>query len=222
MLAATAPSQLAGQAADLGAGAGVVGMAIAHRCTGCRIDLIEIDAELVELSARSLKLEQNHHFSDRVRCLCTDITNSSEPLTSAGRKPGSYAAIFANPPYNDGSHQPSPDEKRALAHQSSDVDVWVKTAAAMAAHHGLLALIVRPVNLLDYVGQIQKSFGNVIIKPLHSHQHKPATRLLIGSIKGSRSPLQLLSPLVLHRDDGSFTDEAEDILRGRRTIDLFA
>ncbi len=222
MLAATAPSGLAGQVADLGAGAGVVGMSISHRCVGCEVDLIEIDPELVDLSRQSLQLEQNQHFADRVRCLCADITKPAEPLASAGRKPGSYAAIFANPPYNDGSHQTSPDKRRALAHKASDADIWVKTAAGLAAHRALLALIIRPANLLDYVGSIQKSFGNVIIKPLNAHQQGQATRLLIGSIRGSRAALQLLSPLVLHGTDGSFTDEAEDILRGRRSIDLFA
>jgi len=224
MLAATLPQELQGQVADLGAGAGVVGLAAAHRCRQCHVDLIEIDPQLEDLSNQSLQLVQNQHLVNRVTSHCTDITQSGEPLLSCGRKPGSYAAILCNPPYNDASHQASPDKQRALAHMGSAeaIDVWIKTAANMAAHRGLLAMILRPANLLDFANSIGRSFGNIIIKPLHPRVDEPASRLLVGSIKNSRAALKVLPPLMVHRGDGGFTGEADDILRGRRAIDLFA
>lgn len=224
MLAATLPGDLAGQVADLGSGAGVVGMAIAHRCQDCRVDLVEIDSQLVNLNRRSLELEQNRHIADRISVCCADIAQPDEPLVSTTRKPGSYAAIVFNPPYNDAAHQASPDTSRALAHMASATTpkLWVKKAANMAAHRGLLALIARPQNLADYMSAISTSFGNVIVKPLHGRADEPARRLLIGSRKGSRAALQMLPPLVLHQLDGAYTREAENILRGRGRIDLFA
>ena len=224
MLAATLPSDLTGQVADLGGGAGVVGMAAAYRCAKCHVDLFEIDAQLVDVSRQSLLLAHNQQFAGRVSSHCVDINQSAEPLACVKRKPGSYSAILCNPPFNDASHQASPDNNRALAHMASAAvpEVWVKTAAQMAGHRALLALIVRPANLMDYVSAIQNSFGNVLLKPLHARVGDPATRLLIGSRKGSRATLTLLPPLILHQRDGTFTAEAEDILRGRDTIDLFA
>ncbi|MEP4293051.1 MAG: methyltransferase, partial [Rhizobiaceae bacterium] len=110
MLAATPPQDLQGQVADLGAGAGVVGLAAAHRCRHSRVDLFEINPQLTELSNQSLQLEQNRHLAGRVTGYCADITQSGEPLASSGGQPGSYAAILCNPPYNDNSHQASPDD----------------------------------------------------------------------------------------------------------------
>ena len=224
MLAATLPGDLHGQVADLGAGAGVVGMAVAHRCPASQVDLFEIDAGLVELSNQSLKLDQNSHLLERVKSHCTDVTLADQPLLSVARKPGTYSAIVCNPPYNDAGHQASPDESRALAHVAAPTtaDVWVKTAAQMAAHKACLALIVRPANLTEYLSSIQRSFGNVILKPLHAKHDEPATRLLIGSRKGGKAALKMLPPLVLHQSDGAFSQEAEEILRGRSAIDLFA
>ena len=224
MLAATLPAGSNGQIADLGAGTGVVGMAVAHRCPASQVDLFEIDPALVELSNQSLKLDHNSHLVDRVTAHCADIDKSNQPLLSVARKPGSYSAILCNPPYNDSAHQASPDESRALAHMAAPAtaDVWIKTAAQMAAHKACLALIVRPANLTDYSSAIQRSFGNVILKPLHAKPDEPATRLLIGSRKGGKAALRMLPPLVLHQSDGTYTDEAEEILRGRSAIDLFA
>ena len=224
MLAATLPPDVEGQVADLGAGAGVVGMAVAHRCPASQVDLFEIDPALVELSKQSLNLDQNRHIADRVNAYCTDIGQTDQPLASVARKPGSYAAILCNPPYNHNGHQASPDESRALAHMAAPAtaDAWVKTAAQMAAHKACLALIVRPANLADYMSSIQKSFGNIILKPLHPKVDEPASRLLIGSRKGGKAPVRMLPPLVLHQSDGSFTQDAEEILRGRCSIDLFA
>ncbi len=43
---------------------------------------------------------------------------------------------------------------------------------------------------------------------------KPATRVIVQGLKGSRAPLKLLPGLVLHRPDGTFAPEVERVLRG--------
>ena len=47
LLAATVPGDQKGYVADLGAGVGVVGMAVAHRCPWAGVDLFELDQDLV-------------------------------------------------------------------------------------------------------------------------------------------------------------------------------
>ncbi|MEP0942714.1 MAG: methyltransferase [Rhizobiaceae bacterium] len=224
MLAATVPKEIDGRVADIGAGAGVVGMAIAHRCLDAKVDLFEIDAGLSTLSSQSIGLPHNHHLAGRVASHMGDVAVAADLLATAGQKPGSYACIVANPPYNDKSHRTSPDPRKSAAHmaQPATAQTWVKAAAQMAAHRGLLALILRPENLQQWMAAAQKSFGGVVILPLHSRANKPASRVLIGATKNSRAALKLLPPLVLHNADGSNTPEAEDILRGRGSINLFS
>lgn len=224
MLAATAPTKFVGRAADLGAGAGVVGMAVAHRCASAQVDLFEIDPELSALSAESLALEHNGHLAGRISVQVGDIAAAADLLASAGQKAGSYDLVLANPPYNDDTHRQSPDARRAKAHMATPAtpEVWVKAAAQMLAHRGHLALILRPENLQAWLQAAQHSLGGLVILPLHPRAHKPASRVLIGAAKNSRAALKMLPPLVLHEEDGSNTPQVEEILRGRAAIDLFS
>ena len=224
LLAATAPDSLAGRAADLGAGAGVVGLAVAHRCSKAQVDLFEIDPELSALSAASLALDHNSHLADRVSCVVGDVAQTADMLARAGCKPGSYDLVLANPPYNDATHRASPDPRRSSAHMATPAtpETWIKAAAQMLAHRGNLALILRPENLQQWMQAAQQSLGGLVIMPLHPRDQKPASRVLIGATKNSKAALKILPPLILHEADGSNTPEAEEILRGRASIDLFS
>jgi len=54
----------------------------------------------------------------------------------------------------------------------------------------------------------------ISVFPLLPHGGEAAKRIIIQAKKGSRAPLALLHGLVLHRPDGSYTPEADAILRG--------
>lgn len=224
MLAATAPKHLQGRVADLGAGAGVVGMAVAHRCPEAQVDLFEIDPQLSALSTESLTLEHNCHLTSRVSSHVGDVCAAADLLAAAGQRPGSYDLVLANPPYNDQTHRASPDPRRSSAHMATSTtpETWVKAAAQMLAHRGHLALILRPENLQAWLQAVQNSLGGLVVLPLHPQAQKPASRVLIGATKDSRAALKLLPPLVLHGADGANTARTEEILRGRAAIDLFS
>jgi tRNA1(Val) A37 N6-methylase TrmN6 len=51
------------------------------------------------------------------------------------------------------------------------------------------------------------------VYPLFPKQGVPAKRVLVQGVKGSRAPLELLQGMVLHQADGSYTQEADFILR---------
>ena len=56
--------------------------------------------------------------------------------------------------------------------------------------------------------------------PLWPKARRPAKLLLLRGIKGSRAAFRVLPGLVLHGPDGSFTAEADAILRGGSALDL--
>jgi tRNA1Val (adenine37-N6)-methyltransferase len=56
--------------------------------------------------------------------------------------------------------------------------------------------------------------------PLWSKAGHPAKLLLLRGIRGGRAAFRVLPGLVLHRPDGSFTAEADAILRGGGALDL--
>jgi tRNA1(Val) A37 N6-methylase TrmN6 len=92
----------------------------------------------------------------------------------------------------------------------------------MAAPGAQLTLIHRPDTLGELLQLLAGRFGGVVIFPLFPRQDEPAARILVQARKGSRAGLGLLPGLVLHEDDGRYTDAAEAVLRGGQALDLGA
>ena len=91
---------------------------------------------------------------------------------------------------------------------------WVRFFAAMAAPKALLTLIHRPDCLGELLPLLAGRFGDIAVFPLFPKRGEPATRIIVQAEKGSRAGLSLLPGLVLHEADGSYTAEAEAVLRG--------
>jgi tRNA1(Val) A37 N6-methylase TrmN6 len=56
--------------------------------------------------------------------------------------------------------------------------------------------------------------------PLWPRRGEAAKRVIVQLRKGSGAPPELLAGLVLHRDDGSYSDEADAVLRGEARLSL--
>lgn len=222
LLAATVPEQTRGRVADLGAGAGVVGMAVAHRCPEVTVDLFEIDPDLVSLARKSIQMDRNSHLAGRVCSTCADVGETAALLGTNGALQGDFQYVVSNPPFNDQHHRPSPNDRRSLAHSAAadDPEKWLKAASVLLPPRGCMVFIVRPSNLQDYLAVLPRWFGGVCIKPIHATAQKSANRVLIGARKASRAATQILPPLIVHGADGDFTPEADAILRGRAAIAL--
>jgi tRNA1(Val) A37 N6-methylase TrmN6 len=54
---------------------------------------------------------------------------------------------------------------------------------------------------------LESRFGDARLRAVQPKAEEPAIRILVTAVKGSRGPLALCPPLVLHGPDGRFTDE---------------
>ncbi|HSP26411.1 MAG TPA: hypothetical protein VLQ65_14675, partial [Saliniramus sp.] len=55
---------------------------------------------------------------------------------------------------------------------------------------------------------------SIVVRPVHPRAGADASRVIVTAIKGGRSPLRVAASLVLHGEDGRFTDAAEALHRG--------
>jgi tRNA1(Val) A37 N6-methylase TrmN6 len=104
--------------------------------------------------------------------------------------------------------------------QSEGLAAWVRFFAAMAAPDALLTLIHRPDCLAELLRLLEGRFGGVTVFPLFPKRGEPALRIIVQARKGSRAGLSLLSGIVLHEADGSYTQSAERVLREGDALDL--
>lgn len=188
---------------ELGAGVGAVGLCIAARVPDCHVTGIELQPELTALAERNVALNR---AGDRVRMLVHDL---AKPLPS---DLGLFDHVTTNPPYLPAAvADPSPDRSKALATVESSADLvrWLTVATGALKPAGTLTIIHRSDRLEEIVAILARlGWGDVTVKRL-----PPAARVLVHARRANDLQRREAEPLVLHRPDGGYTDEAEAILR---------
>lgn len=204
--------------ADLGAGAGAAGLAVASRLERAEVVLFERSAEMAEFARKSLALAENERFSRRVSVIEADVTLIGKERNAAGLVDDSFHHVIMNPPFNDASDRLTPDALKAQAHAMTDglFESWVRTAGAIMIPGGQLSLIARPQSIGEIIAACGRRFGGIEITPVHPREGENAVRILVTAIKGSRARLALRAPLVMHGEGThKFSDFVDDLNNGR-------
>jgi tRNA1(Val) A37 N6-methylase TrmN6 len=220
LLAAACPARAGDRAADLGAGVGAAGLALARRVDGCHITLVEIDPRLATLARENAAL---NGLSSWIDVASVDVTGNACALASADLHPGSFERVLMNPPFNDPDRQrTSPNSRRRLAHTGArgTLAAWVRAAEHLLRPSGTLALIWRADRLEELLQALHELFGAALLLPIHPKPGEAAIRLLVRAIKGSRAPLALLPGFVLADEAGRASAAAEAVLRRGAVLPL--
>lgn len=219
LLAAAAPAHVEGIVADFGTGVGAVGLAVALRCPKAHLVLVEREAEIAALARENIGL---NGLDERAEVVEADLLGKAAARRQAGLADGSMDLILTNPPFaEEGKGRASPDEKRRRAHEFpvGGLDAWLAACAGALKGRGTLLMIHRADALAAVLAALENRFGAVAILPVHPRVDQPAHRILVRAVKGSRGPLVLHPPLILHEADGRFTARAERLHRGEILID---
>ncbi|WP_036283426.1 tRNA1(Val) (adenine(37)-N6)-methyltransferase [Methylocystis sp. ATCC 49242] len=216
LLSAVTPPGETGLILDVGAGAGAVGLMAAVRAPGAAIGLVEIDPGAAALARENVAA---NGLADRVSVFEADVT-APGARRAAGLSDEKAALVLTNPPfYEVGRVRVTPDAAKALAHVAAvPLAGWTRACLALLAPGGTFAMIHRAEALADCLAAVEARLGAVSILPILPRAGAPASRILLCGVKGSRAPLSLLAPLVLHGADGRFTEEAERMNRGETGV----
>jgi tRNA1(Val) A37 N6-methylase TrmN6 len=218
LLAAITPSL--GRICDLGAGVGAVGMAVLLRepLLDTTVVLVEREETFAELARHNLEVGR---LKERVVLIEADVFKRKSFLAAPALDDQSFDAVATNPPYDQvlrGRHSPTALKSAAHAMQGGGLEEWLKSAVRLLKDGGLLTMIHRADRLDDVLAAMPRRAGAVVIRPVQPQVDQAATRILVQATAGSRAPLTLLPPLVLHDKDGQFTPEAEALHKGRARL----
>jgi len=199
---------------DAGAGVGTAGLAVAWRCEGARVVLLEREPALAELARRNIA---RNGFETRVSVVEADLFGVSRgALAEAGAVEGAFDQVITNPPYHaHGAGTSSQSALKAASHamEYAALDDWCRFLARMARPGGEALVVHKTEALPELIEALKGRFGALSILPLHARAGEPAARVLVRGIKGSRAPLRIEAGLVLHEADGRPTAGAEGVLR---------
>jgi tRNA1(Val) A37 N6-methylase TrmN6 len=211
LLAAASSARQGDRVVDLGAGVGAAGLAVASRIEGLAMTLVEIDPALAALAGENAA---RNGLAERVRIVCLDVAAAPTAFAAAGLAPGTADHVLMNPPFN-APQNPSPDRGRRLAHAAAHDTLaqWMRTAARLLRHAGIVTLIWRADGLDAVLAALAADFGAVTVLPVYAKPDATAIRVLVRGVKASRAPLSLLPGFFLADDEGRPTAEAEAVLR---------
>ncbi len=135
---------------------------------------------------------------------------------------GVFDHAFANPPWHRADASASPLGRRDLARRGRPelLDEWITALLARLRSGGTLTLIL-PAALhaqASSVMQATGSLGGITLLPLWPKPGMAAKIVLMQARRNSVADAVLRPGLVLHRDGGGYTDAAEAILRGGKSL----
>lgn len=197
---------------DIGAATGAVGLAAALQAPASRAVLVERDPALAEMARANAAA---NGLAGRVETIVADVLASGAERRTAGLSAGLADLVLTNPPFFEaGRHRASPVAGKAQAHGFAEggpqggLDAWLRACTDLLKPGGRLGLIHRADALPACLEALRGRFGSVRVRPVHPRADRDAIRILVSAVKGSRAPLSLAPPLVLHGADGRFTAEA--------------
>lgn len=218
LLAAATAARPGDRVAELGAGVGVAGLAVARRVNGIKLVLIEIDAGLTRLARENARAN-----ALQADVITLDVAAEAGVFAAAGLGPDSVDAVLMNPPFNDPvRHRASPDAARETAHMARPalLSKWLHAARRILKSRGTLTLIWRADGIAEVLSALDHGFGSVRTVAVHGDAKAPANRILVSAIKGGRAPTQILPALMLNDVPGVPNETVQAVLAGKTSLSL--
>ncbi len=194
---------------DLGAGAGAVGLCIAHALPAARVTLVESEPLAARLASANAR---DNGWSERVDVVAEDVCRVPDALAR-----GACGLVVANPPWFEPARGHSPVDPRR--HAARMIGAGVARAFVAAARHGLgrggrFCLAVPAQSLCMWLDELS-AVGLVAkrLRLVHPRQAEPANVALIDARAGRSGGLIVEPPLLVRAGD-SYTDEARRALWG--------
>lgn len=210
MLAAACPAKGTARILDMGCGVGGAAFCLLHRIPECHVTGIDREEEYISRAQGNIALND---AEGRAAFIMGNIMEY-EVESPADR----YDHIICNPPYMEaGAHTPSPNPVKAgaMGHYDQELSVreWVACGLRLLKSGGSLTMIHRADATDRIIRAMGTAFGAIEIIPLWPKTGKDAKRVIVRAIKDRKSPATFHAGLVLHNDDGEYTEEAEAVLR---------
>ncbi|MGF1474507.1 MAG: tRNA1(Val) (adenine(37)-N6)-methyltransferase [Geminicoccaceae bacterium] len=192
---------------DAGIGAGAASLTLAARHQALSIIGVERDPLTADLTAHNIR---TNGWQDRIHVIRADCRRLPFPGNRFDR-------VMTNPPFHDPVHHTPAGQDRARmanAQTGEDLQLWLGECLRALRPQGWFTLIHKADALPAIVAGLAGRLGDLHILPLLSKVGAAeAKRVIVTGRKASRGRARVLSPVVVHEDDGRYTKPVLAALR---------
>lgn len=192
--------------ADLGTGVGILALSCHYLYRPEKIYAFEIQEDLVAMAKESVKI---NGLENEILVIRQDIKESQ-------RLDLDY--IITNPPYYEkGRSRENHNKSKLIAFHEihMNLDDVFSFAKTNLKDRGKLFMVNKGARLADVIEKARNyKMEPVRLRFVHSFKDRRSHLLLGEFVKNGGKNLHIERPLIIYNDDGSYTDELEEIYYG--------
>lgn len=179
--------------------------------TKSKIIGVELQKEIYDLAVKSIKLNNLEKNIELINGDINDVYKDFETDT--------FDLITCNPPYfkyNSKNNLNSNDIKAIARHEIHfKLEDIFKISRKILKNNGKIALVHRTDRLIDIIN-LMKTYN---IEPkrlqfIYPFKNSESNLVLIEGSKNGKAGLKVLNNIIVHNEDGSYTEEVENIFNG--------
>ena len=188
---------------DLGTGTGIIPILMEAKTDAADFTALEIQEESADMARRSVAY---NHLEDKIKVITGDIRDASNIFGAS-----SFHVITTNPPYMIGTPgENSPSTAKAIARHEvlCTLDDILRESARLLMPGGRFYMVHRPQRLVEiFEVMTRHHLEPKRIRMVYPHENKDANMVLIEAVKGGKALLKVEPPLVVYKEDGTYTQE---------------
>jgi tRNA1Val (adenine37-N6)-methyltransferase len=197
-------------AIDLGTGNGVIPLILARLHNDATITGVEIQPAMAERAARNVRLNR---LESQIHIRLGDIREVDAIAPAA-----SFDMAVCNPPYRraaSGRISPN-DEKRIARHESRGaLGDFLRAADFFLRARGRITVVYLAERAVDLFAAMRAArLEPKRLRMVHSFIDVDASLVLVEGIKGGRSGVKILPPLIVYGDGKNYSAEVAAMIAG--------
>lgn len=220
LMAASIPARAGQTIIEGGCGAGAGLMCLSHRVPNISGIGFEQHPEMIALANENFQLNQMNNLK-AIEITLPKLPKRPYDFLPQGQEHVDH--VFSNPPWHSYNSCPSPDPKKDLAKRlpKGSLAEWIYALSRPLRQGGTLTLALS-ASLYAEASAIMHHYklGSLTLFPLWPKVNRPPRIILLQGRMGSTGGSHIAPGLILHEENGSFTIEANHILKDGKTLCL--
>ena len=194
---------------DIGCGNAPIPLVLSTK-TKASITGVEIQKDVYNLAKKSIDY---NNCEKQI-----EIVNADIKVLSKSYESDSFDIITCNPPYfkvNERTKQNISEYKKIARHEVKlNLDDIFSISRKLLKNNGVVAIVHRPDRMLEIFECMKKN--NIEPKKIQFVYPKKGTKcnlILVEGSKNGKSGIEILEPLIVHENNGDYTEEVKNKFR---------